>query len=377
MTWKGIFGVADIERAHDLWFMNGSRAAGWPAAVARLVGGRRSRHAAGDRGRLCLLARGTRPGDRDLRCTSARRPGPLDDRADRGRRRPGPLARSRPGGRFYRADRARDEWNSGEPDPRASSRPVRDYSARRPRRSSSRPTRLAWRERLQALAIDTPPTRIDRPRRRLAERRDLSGCTQAGRRRRLGGYVLSGRCPEPAGPRTRDAARACFSRSCPGTPMSASFLVDQGGQSWLDRPWGPSGWRSARAGSSIEGGRCPSPCPYALPQLKPAGRRGRRPARIRRRRFHLGRRARACHHPRDQPATDDFLRRAVPACSLPDCWHGHGWPLAIRAPAMSEILAGLAESLHGTTGRVSFEANGELHHDDVGALSVMSILKDE
>ena len=104
--------------------------------------------------------------------------------------------------------------------------------------------------------------------------------------------------------------------------------------------WESSGWRFARAGLTIVAGRLPAPCPDGPAPAHAGGRGDRRPARVRRRRFHLERGRAACDGPRNQPAADDVVRRAEPARSRRACWPVHGWPFAIRVDRDFEASGG-------------------------------------
>ena len=151
----------------------------------------------------------------------------------------------------------------------------------------------------------------------------------------------------------------------PGTPMSASFLVGQGGQSW---PIGFATQRMVIRDGRFEylGGTVPAPCQDALPQLKPAidaiaGLRG----------FvgvdfiwnvEEGRATVLEINPR--PTTSYVgLSRLAPPGLLASAW------LAACEPQTRDtgILAGLADCIHGPNGCVSFNASGELNYDPVGA----------
>ena len=142
-------------------------------------------------------------------------PGPWTINADRMRRRRGPVAESGAGGRFYRVDRTRDEWNPGEPDPRlrAGGRKIAGLDGRCGRADGRQgpPGRCGCRQ----LSIDTPPTRTivpgaglpgDAPYPAVLKPVDGAGSVDTF-------YVPDARSLPDACP--RDADRAYSSRSCP------------------------------------------------------------------------------------------------------------------------------------------------------------------
>jgi predicted ATP-grasp superfamily ATP-dependent carboligase len=149
----------------------------------------------------------------------------------------------------------------------------------------------------------------------------------------------------------------------PGIPMSASFLVGDGGQSWLV---GVGIQRMAIREGRFEyrGGMVPAPCRDALPQLLPAvdavaGLRG-----------FVGvdfiwdavERHATILEINPRPTTSYIgLSQLVPPGLLARSW------LAACEPTAGDlgILAGLAERVHGQPG-LCFKAGGELIYDDAG-----------
>ena len=122
--------------------------------------------------------------------------------------------------------------------------------------------------RLQALSIDTPPTRTIVPGAGLpldasypAVLKPVDGAGSVDT------FYLADAQSLPD--RARQMPVAVLQPFVPGTPMSASFLVGHGGQSWLI---GVGIQRMAIREGRFEyrGGTLPAPCPDALPQLKPA-----------------------------------------------------------------------------------------------------------
>jgi predicted ATP-grasp superfamily ATP-dependent carboligase len=151
----------------------------------------------------------------------------------------------------------------------------------------------------------------------------------------------------------------------PGTPMSASFLVGQGGQSW---PIGVATQRMTIREGRFEyrGGTVPAPCRDALPQLKPAveaidGLRGFVGVDFI---WNAKKRHATILEINPRPTTSYVgLSRLAPPGLLARAWLAACEPLARD----TETLASLAECIHGKQGFVSFRANGELSYDHVGA----------
>jgi tyramine---L-glutamate ligase len=218
--------------------------------------------------------------------------------------------------------------------------------------------------RLRALSIDTPSTRTIVPGAGLphdakfpAVLKPIDGAGSVDT------FYLADAQSLPAC--ARDMPVAALQPFVPGTPMSASFLVGHGGQSW---PIGVGAQQIAIRHGRFEyrGGTLPAPCRDALPQLKPAvdaiaGLRG-----------FVGvdfiwnaeeRRATILEiNPR--PTTSYVgLSRLVPPGLLARAW------LAACEPAARDtgILAGLVECIHGNQRRVSFRANGNVTYDHGGA----------
>jgi tyramine---L-glutamate ligase len=151
----------------------------------------------------------------------------------------------------------------------------------------------------------------------------------------------------------------------PGTPMSASFLIGQGGQSW---PIGVATQRMTIREGRFEyrGGTVPAPCRDALPQLKPAveavaGLRGFVGVDFI---WNAKKRHATILEINPRPTTSYVgLSRLAPPGLLARAWLAACEPMARD----TETLAGLAECIHGKQGFVSFSANGELSYDHVGA----------
>ncbi len=274
---------------------------------------------------------------RDLRCASARRPRPLDNRANRARAtyadRLRALARKadftvliapETSGilagltRDLRAGRCaitgldgrcgRAGGRQGTPG-RAAASPCRS-TRRRPGRSSPAPVCRAIRNIRPSSSRSTVPARLIR----------FTWPTP--------GACLTAALAMPV---------AVLQPFVPGTPMSASFLVGPGREAGRSA-WASNGWRSATAGSSIWGHAARTVPRGALPQLKPAveavaGLRGFVGVD-----FIWNSAKAACHDPRDQPATDDFVRRAGPAAPTRPAGTVRGWPLARPLPGNRKRL---------------------------------------
>jgi predicted ATP-grasp superfamily ATP-dependent carboligase len=219
--------------------------------------------------------------------------------------------------------------------------------------------------RLRALSIETPPTRIVIPGAGLpsdtrypAVIKPLDG---AGT---IDTFYLADAASLPAA--ARALTRALLQPFVPGTPMSASFLVDRRGRPWLI---GFGAQRMAIRDGQFEyrGGTVPVACPHAARQVRGAieavaGLCG-----------FVGvdfvwdaahRRATVLEiNPR--PTTSYVgLCRLLPRGMLAQAW------LSACDPAVPDrkILAGMAKRVH-THQCVSFDASGSLIHDDMGVVA--------
>jgi tyramine---L-glutamate ligase len=217
---------------------------------------------------------------------------------------------------------------------------------------------------LRELSIDTPPTRMIVPGAGLPHDTTYPAVLKpndgAGS---VDTFYLTDVQNVPA--RARDMPVAVLQPFVPGTPMSASFLVGETGQSW---PIGVGTQRMAIRDGRFEyrGGTLPASRRDALPQLKPAvdaiaGLRG-----------FVGVdfiwNTEESHatileiNPRPTTSYVGLSRLLTPGL-LARAW------LAACDPAIRDIgiLMGLADRVHGEYRPVSFGANGELTYDHVGA----------
>ncbi len=223
-------------------------------------------------------------------------------------------------------------------------------------------SRLATR--LRELSIDTPPTRTIVPGAGLPQDAEypavLKPIDGAGS---MDTFYLADERSLPAC--TREMPVAVLQPFVPGTPMSASFLVGQEGRSW---PIGVGTQRMAIRNGRFEyrGGTMPAPCRDALPQLKPAvdaiaGLRGFVGVDFI---WNAAERHATILEINPRPTTSYVgLSRLVPPGLL-----ARAWLAACELVARdTEILAGLANCIHGDQRHVSFKANGELSYDHVGA----------
>ena len=203
------------------------------SAVARVVGGRGPCHAAGDRRRLRPLAGGTGTGHRDPGRTPARRPGPLDHRADRARAST-PIACASsaraadftvliaPETRGILAGLTRDLEQAGARFLGSTAEAVElagDKARLAARLQAARDRHAADRTIVPAQGL---------PRRRAISRRFSSRSTGPARSIRST-WPIARSLPAAA----RAMPVALLQPFVPGTPMSASFLVGQGGRAWL------------------------------------------------------------------------------------------------------------------------------------------------
>jgi tyramine---L-glutamate ligase len=217
--------------------------------------------------------------------------------------------------------------------------------------------------RLKELSIDTPATQIivpaaglprDAPYPSVLKPIDGAGAVDT--------FFLASAMSLPD--RARAMPVALLQPFVPGTPMSASFFVELGGQIW---PIGVGIQRMAIREGRFEycGGSLPAPCRDALPQLTPAvdavaGLRGFVGVDF----IWNARERRATILEINPRPTTSYvgLSRLVPGGLLARSWLAACEPLVRDAG----ILAGLAERIHSKREFVSFKANGEVHHDDVG-----------
>jgi tyramine---L-glutamate ligase len=219
-------------------------------------------------------------------------------------------------------------------------------------------------ERLHALAINTPTTRTIVPGAGMPIDADypavLKPIDGAGS---LDTYYLADSQSVPE--RARQLPIAVLQPFVRGTPMSASFLVGQQGEAWLVAI---GTQRIAIRDGRFEylGGALPARCPYAMAQLKPAlsaiaGLRGFVGVDF------------ICDTEKRQATILEINPRPttsyVGLCRLlPPGVMARSWLVACEFDDGEEgLLAGLAECMYGKRGRVSFKANGEFDHDDVGA----------
>jgi tyramine---L-glutamate ligase len=165
--------------------------------------------------------------------------------------------------------------------------------------------------------------------------------------------------------RARQIPIAVLQPFVPGTPMSASFLVGQRGEAWLVAI-GTQRMAIREGRFEYRGGRLPAVCPYAVPQLKQAvkaiaGLRG-----------FVGvdfigdteNRQTTILEINPRPTTS-FVGLC---CVLPPGLLARSWLAACGFDdGARRLLAGLAERAHEKKASVSFNANGEFDHDDVGA----------
>jgi tyramine---L-glutamate ligase len=150
----------------------------------------------------------------------------------------------------------------------------------------------------------------------------------------------------------------------PGAPMSASFFVDHRGQSWLI---GVGRQRMAIREGRFEycGGTLPAPCRDALPQLIPAvdavaGLRGFVGVDF----IWNSRERRATILEINPRPTTSYvgLSRLAPPGLLARSWLAACDPTARH----EEVLASLADCIHGQRGLLSFKSSGELADENNG-----------
>ena len=168
--------------------------------------------------------------------------------------------------------------------------------------------------RLAARGIDTPPCRIDRSARGIARRRSLSGRPETVDGAGSVDTYLSSRIVRSL-PRARpvDGKARCLQPFVPGQPMSASFLVDMGGQGLADRDRGtaddPARWPLRVPGRTTAGRAMPwTNCPLRSAVESIPGLRGFVGVD-----FIWDERSSACDRAGDQPQADDVDRRPDPA----------------------------------------------------------------
>jgi predicted ATP-grasp superfamily ATP-dependent carboligase len=219
--------------------------------------------------------------------------------------------------------------------------------------------------RLQALSIDTPPTRIIVP----GDGLPADACYPAVIKPLDGAgsidtFYLADAASLPAPARAMPAA--LLQPFVPGTPTSASFLVDQNGRPWLV---GVGMQRMAICDGRFEyrGGTVPVSCPHAVGQIQPAveavvGLRGFVGVDFI---WDAARRHATVLEINPRPTTSYVgLCQLLPPGLLARAWQSACEPNA----ADSGILAGLAERVHGKK-CLSFDAGGLLIHDDMGVVA--------
>ena len=301
-----------------------------------------------------------------LDCASARRPRPLDDRADR---------RGRARRRVRELARAADFTVLVAPETRgilASLTRDLEQAGARLLGSSAEAVELAGdKARLAARLRDSRDRHAadadDRPELGLARRRGISGRAQAGRRRRLGGYLLSWRTPGACRTMRGRCRSALLQPFVPGAPMSASFLVGARARELADRHGHPADGDPRRP-VRVPRGHDARTWPDALPQVQPAvdaveGLRGFVGVDFI---WDAAARHATILEINPRPTTSCVgLCRLLPPGRLARAWLDACEPSATRSRSS---WTGLAELVHAQNERISFNASGEFIDERCGSI---------